>query len=76
MLTQEQALESISINCYDAVIISQLIEKLLRHGLVTGKEVATVAGLRMKVLATVKGAIGIDLDNPVEQEKMETTNAE
>ena len=74
MLTQEQALTAISINCYDAVIITQLIEKLLRGGLVTGREISAVASLRVKLLGTMKQAIDVDFDNPTEQ--VETTDAE
>lgn len=76
MLTKEQALTPIPINCYDAVIITQLIEKLLRNGLITGKELAVVAGLRVKLTGTVQQSIGVDLDNPDQEAQTEANDAE
>ena len=76
MPTPEQTLVTIPINYYDAVIITQMIEKLLRNGLVTGRELAAVASLRMKILRMVKQDIGVDLDNPGEQTEVEAKDVE
>jgi hypothetical protein len=47
---------------YDAVVVSQMIEKLLQHGLVTGKELCHVAALRTKVAGAIEKATGIDIN--------------
>ena len=66
MLTQEQGLAPVKLDLhvYDVVIIAQMIEKLLRSGLVTGKEINYVATVRQKLHASVLQTIGLDIDNP------------
>jgi hypothetical protein len=72
MLTEEQGFAQVQgINVYDVVVVSQIIEKLLRGGLVTGKELGHVSALRGKLHKIVQSTIGIDLDNP-EKEIRET----
>ena len=73
MLTQEQALTQFPISCYDGVIIIQLIEKLLRGGLVTGPELTAITSLRIKMVGSIKREIDVDLDRQFEpQSKAET----
>lgn len=70
MVTQEQGFTVLpGINVYDAIVVSQLIEKLLRNGLVTGKELGHVASLRNKFHALVKQAVSVDIDNPPAETK-------
>jgi hypothetical protein len=62
-LTDEQGLKPVSgFNVYDMVLITHLIEKLLRGGNVTGKELSFVAGLRAKAILTANIATGLDID--------------
>jgi hypothetical protein len=65
MLTQEQGFTKIDgIVAYDLVIIIQMIDKLLKNGLVTGPELPYVAALRQKSALAIKTTAGIDIDNP------------
>lgn len=69
MLTTEQGTKELSgIHVYDGVVITQIIEKLLKSGAVSGKELLYVASLRSKVVAAIQVAVGVDIDN-IEQEK-------
>lgn len=72
MLDQEQFHTKIEgVTVYDAVILSQIIEKALRGGLVTGKELNPVAVVRNNLHSYVQAAIGIDLDSITETKKDE-----
>ena len=51
------------LNIYDGVVVLQIIEKLLRSGAVTGREIAHVASLRVKIAEAIKAASGQDIDN-------------
>lgn len=62
MLTKEQGETAISFTCYDAIVVMQMIEKLLKSGLVSGKELAHVAGLRIMLLNSVHVKTGVNLD--------------
>ena len=63
MLTQDQGLTLINgVNVYDVIVVSQIIEKLLRGGLVTGKELGHVSTLRAKLHNLVLQSSGIDID--------------
>lgn len=65
MLDTKKGLTGIDGLCvYDAIVITNIIDKLLKTGAVTGKEVGHVASLRAKATAAVQRAIGLDLDNP------------
>ncbi len=69
MVTQEQGSKLINgVNVYDVVLVTQIIEKLLRGGLITGKELGHVFAIRNKLLSLVKNDVGIDLDNPEKEE--------
>jgi hypothetical protein len=76
VLTKEQALTAITINCYDAVIMTQLIEKSLRNGLITGKELSTVAGLRGKLATLILVGVGVDIDDSNLSGEVPNNNAE
>lgn len=70
MLTEDQARTPIEgLNVYDAVIMTQMIEKLLQRGLVSGKELPHVASIRLKLNMAVKIAVAADLDNLADQEE-------
>jgi hypothetical protein len=64
LLNEQEGFKNIDgVNTFDIIIIVQMIEKLLRHGLVSGAELAHVAALRGKIIALVEKQIGINLDN-------------
>lgn len=63
MLSQEQLTKEVCITVCEAVIISQMLEKLLRTGVVTGRELGPLATMRHRLHASVKVAINVDLDN-------------
>lgn len=62
MLSEEQGLtEVVGLTVYDMLIVSHMVEKLLRNGLVTGKELSPVSSLHAKVLRIANEAVGVDL---------------
>lgn len=63
MLNQEQLTKEVCITVYEAVIMSQMLEKLLRAGVVKGRELGPLAAIRHRLHASVKVAINVDLDN-------------
>lgn len=68
MLTQEQGFTPVQgLNCYDVMVVLQIMEKALANGLVTGKEIGHVAALRMRLVNAAKQSIGVDLDNPTSE---------
>jgi hypothetical protein len=51
LLSEDEGLKPLDGLCvYDAIIMVQMIDKLLRGGLVTGREVGHVAVIRSKIV--------------------------
>ncbi len=72
MLTADQGFKLVNgVNVYDVMVITQMIEKLLRGGLVTGKELGHVYTIRAKLREMVIQSINVDLDDPIEGEGKE-----
>lgn len=62
-LTQEQGMTPIAgFTVYDTVLMMHLIEKLLRGGGVTGRELSHVAMLRSKAISATQNAVGFDIE--------------
>jgi hypothetical protein len=75
MLTHEQGFTPINVlTVYDVVVISQMIEKLLRAGLVTGRELNFVSSIRERLHTAVKQTIDYDIDNPPSEVNAEVEN--
>lgn len=65
MITKEQGITYVEgLTVYDVVIMTQMIEKLLRGGLVSGRELSHVTALRTKMIGLIIQCTGFDLDNP------------
>ena len=72
MLTSEQGtMEIYGIHVYDGVVITQIIEKLLKSGAVSGKELLFVASLRSKVVAAIETATGVNIDTEITKDNKE-----
>jgi hypothetical protein len=73
-LTEEQGNRPVSgFTVYDMVLVMHLIEKLLRNGLVTGKELSYVAGMRAKAVFSAQMASGFNIENLASPSKPPTT---
>lgn len=62
MIPEEEGFRTVDGVCvYDVVLIVQIIEKLLKAGAVSGREVAHVAGLRSRLIdAASKAGVGVE----------------
>jgi hypothetical protein len=62
-LSEKQGLTPVTgFNVYDTVLIMHLVEKLLRGGGVTGRELSYVAQLRDKAVKGADTAVGFDIE--------------
>jgi hypothetical protein len=69
MLTSEQGSADITgLNVFDGVVITQVIEKLLRSGNVTGKELLYLGSVRTKIITAIESAVGVNIDQEEELE--------
>jgi hypothetical protein len=63
LLTPEQGQTPVTgFNVYDTVLIMHLVEKLLRCGAVTGRELSFVSELRGKAVNAAQTACGYDIE--------------
>lgn len=65
MLTEEQGHTFVNslFHVYDMVLITHLVEKSLRAGIISGKELKYVNSLREKAIAGAQIAAGVDIDS-------------
>jgi hypothetical protein len=72
MITKEQGNTQVEgLTVYEVIIMVQMVEKLLRGGMVTGRELNHVNTLRGKMVGLVEQYTGFDLDNPNKGDKDE-----
>jgi len=57
---------------YDGIVVVQIIERLLRSGGVSGRELNHVAALRTKVAMSIKQACGVSVDDKEPQPEATT----
>lgn len=72
MVSEQEGYTTVDgLTVYDCIVITQIIDKLLKGGLVTGREVGHVALLRAKVIAAAEKVIGFNIDNGRVDQDME-----